>query len=200
MPSGTNLFNLPPTQGGRGNVNLFPRSGDSGDLFADSFTTDSLPRVTSLDRFNDPSGSLPSPLEQTTTILQGEDEEYWYSDDDASMGESDDESSSRHPTRGFRANDFDILVSSGRHDDSDILGIRMRSFSPHYAPHSLTTYTPSSRDSPLNDERTAFIFRYFVNVTGPSLSLYERHPLDPSPVFHGEEVPKARRHIWTCTV
>jgi len=50
----------------------------------------------------------------------------------------------------------------------------------------------------LNDPHTAAIFWYFVNMTGPSMSLYERHPFDPSPMFQGAPVPKARRHIWTC--
>jgi len=31
------------------------------------------------------------------------------------------------------------------------------------------------------------------------MSLYERHPFDPAPMFQGRPVPKQRQHIWTYT-
>jgi hypothetical protein len=30
------------------------------------------------------------------------------------------------------------------------------------------------------------------------MSLYERHPFDPTPMFQGHPIPKERQHIWTC--
>ena len=70
----------------------------------------------------------------------------------------------------------------------------------HFATDNvLASYYPSSKNSPLNDTRTASIFWYFVNVTGPTMSLYERHPVNPSPIFEGKPVPKSAMHLWTCT-
>ncbi|KAI0888823.1 uncharacterized protein GGS22DRAFT_152449 [Annulohypoxylon maeteangense] len=51
----------------------------------------------------------------------------------------------------------------------------------------------------LNDKQIAAVFWHFINVTGPSISLYERHPFDPTPLFQGTSIPKARQHIWTYT-
>lgn len=65
-------------------------------------------------------------------------------------------------------------------------------------PNVLTTYQPSAQTSPLNDSTAARIFHHFVNVTGPSISVYERHPANPSLLFQGHPVPKSQQHIWAC--
>ncbi|CAL3965201.1 unnamed protein product [Diplocarpon coronariae] len=63
----------------------------------------------------------------------------------------------------------------------------------------LATYTPSYQSTPLRDEMTARIFCHFVNVTAPCISMYERHPANPSLIFQGKPVPKSQQHIWTYT-
>jgi hypothetical protein len=64
--------------------------------------------------------------------------------------------------------------------------------------HLLTSYFPSMKDSPLRDPVGAKIFCHFVNVIGPGISMFERHPANPSLVFQGHPVPQAQRHIWSC--
>jgi hypothetical protein len=62
----------------------------------------------------------------------------------------------------------------------------------------LATYVPSSQSTPLRDPMTARIFCHFVNVTGPCMSLFERHPANPSLMFQGAPVPKSQQNIWAC--
>ncbi|ESZ98711.1 hypothetical protein SBOR_0949 [Sclerotinia borealis F-4128] len=64
----------------------------------------------------------------------------------------------------------------------------------------LSAYNPSLRLSPLNDSMTARIFCHFINVTGPSISMFERNPANPSLIFQGKSIPSSQQHIWTYTV
>jgi hypothetical protein len=125
-------------------------------------------------------------------------EEYWQSDDEASIGESDDEAMPDPHLVHLEANDLGIEVAKRIEPHHDLYGVRIRSFAGLADANVLDTYTPSSASSPLNDAQTAAVFWYFVNVTGQSMSLYERHPFDPTPMFQGIPVPKQRQHIWTC--
>lgn len=126
---------------------------------------------------------------------------YWSPDDEASMGESEDENEgfTEEDLAHLESNDLGIRVARRMDRTAEYYDTRLRTFTGFVDANSvLATYTPSSTNSPLNDAQTASVFWYFVNVTGPSMSLYERHPFDPSPLFQGQPVPKARRHIWTC--
>ncbi len=124
--------------------------------------------------------------------------EYWYPDDDASMVDSGDEADPESQSGHLKSNELGVLVAKRLEAPSDRNGTQLRSFSRFASSDVLSTYFPASSNSPLNDKKTAVMFWYFVNVTGPSMSLYERHPSDPSPMFQGIPVPKARQHIWTC--
>ncbi|KAK4678072.1 hypothetical protein QC764_304320 [Podospora pseudoanserina] len=135
-------------------------------------------------------------LSGTVSVEEG----YWQSDDEASMMASDDEQGPIDPhSSHLESNDLGILVARRLDTDGDAYGVHIRSFAGHNATNVLDTYMPSSANSPLNDSQTAAIFWYFVNVTGQSMSLYERHPFDPTPMFQGQPVAKERQHIWTYT-
>jgi len=137
-------------------------------------------------------------IRSQNTLPVAQDGEYWYSDDDASMVDSDDEALSDSHAAHLESNDLGIIVARKLHAPLDLFGTQMRSFHAFAEDNVLASYMPSSTNSPLNDSQTAAIFWYFVNVTGPAMSLYERHPFDPTPMFQGQPVPKARQHIWTC--
>ncbi|KAK0735885.1 hypothetical protein B0T21DRAFT_194030 [Apiosordaria backusii] len=148
------------------------------------------------------SEQLASPGTAAMTLsrtVSGE-EGYWQSDDEASMMASDDEQGPIDPhSSHLESNDLGILVARRLDTDGDAYGVHIRSFAGHGVNNVLDTYMPSSASSPLNDSQTAAIFWYFVNVTGQSMSLYERHPFDPTPMFQGLPVAKERQHIWTYT-
>jgi hypothetical protein len=117
------------------------------------------------------------------------------------MVESDDDYDTAFESQvsHLESNDLGIRVARQANAFGDLYGTQLRTFSGFVDINGiLATYTPSSTNSPLNDSRTAAVFWYFVNVTGPCISLYERHPFDPSPMFQGKPVPKVRQHIWTC--
>lgn len=68
----------------------------------------------------------------------------------------------------------------------------------NYGPNMLASYHPSARDSPLSNPIAAGIFCHFINVIAPSMSMFERHPTNPSIVFQGNPVPRSQQHIWSC--
>ena len=114
------------------------------------------------------------------------------------MGESDDDALPDPHVMHLESNDLGIQVARRLQPHHDVYGVGIRSFAGLANDNMLETYTPSSDSSPLNDSQTAAVFWYFVNVTGQSMSLYERQPFDPTPLFEGHPVPKQRQHIWTC--
>jgi len=133
--------------------------------------------------------------DQPSAIFDQADREDWeipLSDDDVSMGESDDEILEvRDPRIG-------ALIASQLEGPMSGFGTRMRSFSAYADTGLLTAYFPSAQTSPLTDPRTATVFWHFVNVTGPSMSLYERHPMDHSRLAESRPAPIAGHNIWTC--
>ena len=67
-------------------------------------------------------------------------------------------------------------------------------------PDTLATYMPKYTSSPLMDEDTAQIFCHFVTATGPLMSGYGRHPVNPALLFSGTPVPKSQQALWTYTL
>ena len=122
-----------------------------------------------------------------------------YDDDDASMGGSDDELVPVLPQAEMNLDDVGLVVSRRLEQPSNFFDTKTRTFSFFAQDNFLAAYEPSPMSSPLNDKQIASVFWHFINVTGPSISLYERHPVDPSPLFQGQPVPRSRQHIWTCT-
>lgn len=137
---------------------------------------------------------------EPTRYVFDEENAYWYPDDDASMVASDDEEEdSDDEAQHLESNDLGVIVAKRlQNRPIDAFGTQMRTFSNFADANVLATYVPSSINSPLNDAQTASVFWYFVNVTGPSMSLFERRPVDPTPIFQGQPVPRSRQHIWTC--
>lgn len=126
-----------------------------------------------------------------------EDWEYDFYDDDASMGESEDEFSLARRDSQFGYDGQGVVTSQRFDHQYHMFGTHTRTFSTIGAETVLATYDPSPANSPLTDKHIAAVFWHFMNVTGPSMSLYERHPLDPTNLFSGQ-TPKSKQHGWTC--
>jgi Fungal specific transcription factor domain len=73
----------------------------------------------------------------------------------------------------------------------------MRTLLPNDEPSLLAHYRPSATASPLMDPTAAHIFSHFVYATGPSLSIFERHPPDTSVLFQHGPNPSETQNIWT---
>lgn len=151
---------------------------------------------------------VPEPnLQQPTHFPDNEDHQaeyqsaeqpsYWQSDDEASMIDSDDETAPDNHLVHLKSNDLGMELARRLEPHLDAYGVRIRSFAAFADGNILDTYTPSSASSPLNDPQTAAVFWHFVNVTGQSMSLYERQPFDPTSLFEGRPIPQQRPHIWT---
>jgi hypothetical protein len=139
---------------------------------------------------------LPSPFAGQQISPEVErDDPYEVSDEDIAMGEYQwqDVLQDDH----LKSNDLGIVVALQAGQDSQGLGLRSyTSFIDR--PDMLATYMPSSQATPMSDRTTAMIFCHFVNVTGPSMSIFERHPSNPSLIFQGTPVPRSQQHIWSC--
>lgn len=131
------------------------------------------------------------------TEEQLEDWEYDFYDDDASMGESDDEFYSARRDSQFGPDGQGVVTSRTLAHQYQMFGTHTRTFSTIGAETVLATYDPSPANSPLTDKHIAAVFWHFMNVTGPSMSLYERHPLDATNIFGGQ-MPISKQHSWTC--
>ena len=64
----------------------------------------------------------------------------------------------------------------------------------------LSSYQPTFTASPLRDSTTARVFCHFITATGPSLSIFERHPINPSVIFTGAPVQASQQSLWTYTL
>ncbi|KAI9884345.1 MAG: 25S rRNA (adenine645-N1)-methyltransferase [Watsoniomyces obsoletus] len=77
----------------------------------------------------------------------------------------------------------------------------LRTFTNYLAePNMLATYRPSPLAAQLRDPMTGRIFCHFLTATGPSMSIFERHPANPSVMFSTGPVPSSQRSLWTYTL
>lgn len=118
-------------------------------------------------------------------------------EEDTKMGEREDDEDSEEDDLDthLKNNDLGVVVALQARQDT----AQPRTFTSFIdQPDMLSHYIPSSRSSPLRDPMTARVFCHFINVTGPAMSMFERHPANPSLIFKGEPVPRSQQHIWTC--
>ena len=131
-------------------------------------------------------------------MIDEDDDPFDVSDDDIPMEEYVDSATWGDDFLDHvKSNDLCIVVALQAGQESR--GQQLRSFTTFIdRPDMLATYVPSPQSSPLSDSMTARIFCHFVNVTAPCISLFERHPANPSLIFQGQPVPASQQHIWTC--
>jgi len=119
-------------------------------------------------------------------------------DDDALMGDSDDEGQVAKYNSAARLNQIGMIAAQRASGRFDMFGTQPRTFSGYADSGVLVSYEPDPSKSPLNDPKIAAVFFHFVNVTGPSISIYERHSFDANLArLQGQNV-QARQHIWAC--
>ncbi|KAK7418387.1 hypothetical protein QQX98_004007 [Neonectria punicea] len=112
-------------------------------------------------------------------------------DDDTSMGESDDETRDPRQVLGPMVKHF-----NGTWDPD---GTQVRAFSTFAKCDVLSEYTASAQISELKDPKMLAIFMHFIQVTGPSMSLYERHPFDNGGEDNYDPTPKGPNNLWSYT-
>ncbi|EEH41757.2 hypothetical protein PAAG_03678 [Paracoccidioides lutzii Pb01] len=65
---------------------------------------------------------------------------------------------------------------------------------------SLTSYTPSPFASPLMDPEVTRIFCHFITSVAPVLSIFERHPVNPTVILSTAPIPPSQQSLWTYTL
>ncbi|KAH6663471.1 hypothetical protein B0J14DRAFT_661984 [Halenospora varia] len=143
-------------------------------------------------------GALPY---QHNQIIDDDDDPFDVTDDEdmlmeeySSAGDWQGNSQNDH----LRSNDLGLMVAHrAGHQTHDTNPRSFTSSMDHQ--NMLATYTPSPQSSPLNDSKMAAVFCHFVNVTGPCISMFERHPANSSLIFQGRPILQSQQHIWTYT-
>ncbi|KAH7238307.1 hypothetical protein BKA59DRAFT_241849 [Fusarium tricinctum] len=147
-----------------------------------------------------PSDSQPDPLAMKREGMQMkvtvhdydiEYDDFEMPEDDASMGESDDDTQDPRQVLGPVMKQF-----NGTWDTN---GTRVRTFSTFAQSNILSDYTASARITELKDPVMLQIFMHFIQVTGPSMSLYERHPFDHTGENSFDPTPKGANNLWSYT-
>ena len=64
----------------------------------------------------------------------------------------------------------------------------------------LDHYKAQEVANPLRNPATARVFAHFISVTGPSLSIFERHPRNTSVLFTEGQIPFSQQGLWTYTM
>ncbi|KXT10460.1 hypothetical protein AC579_1844 [Pseudocercospora musae] len=64
----------------------------------------------------------------------------------------------------------------------------------------LDKYKVENVANPLKNPATARVFAHFISATGPSLSIFERHPRNTSVLFHERSIPLSQQGLWTYTL
>jgi hypothetical protein len=133
-------------------------------------------------------------------VDEDENDPYDLSDEDYATEEYEDDNGAwqeQLQENHLRNNDLGVVVAGQARQETHNLAVRsITSFIDRS--NMLATYTPSPQSSPLNDSMTARLFCHFIHVTGPTMSMFERHPANPSLIFQGQPVSKSQQHIWTC--
>lgn len=60
---------------------------------------------------------------------------------------------------------------------------------------ALFSYMDSPANSDLRNQGEMTIFSYFLNITSPTISMYERHPCDP---VEKQEFHSKGHNLWSC--
>jgi len=94
-------------------------------------------------------------------------------------------------------NDFSMMLALHRDSTNEL---SMRRYDNFIYSGILDHYRPEFTANPLKNQNTARVFMHFITSTGPTLSIFERHPRNTSALF--DEVPQStpRQGLWTYTL
>ena len=78
--------------------------------------------------------------------------------------------------------------------------LQMRRYDTFIYEGILDHYRSDDHANPLRNRATAMVFAHFVAVTGPSLSIFERHLRNSSVLFSEGQIPFPQQGLWTYTM
>jgi hypothetical protein len=77
---------------------------------------------------------------------------------------------------------------------------RTRTYDTFLYPGFLDHYRAEQAANPLKNDATKRVFAHFISVTGPSLSIFERHHRNTSMLFNSGAIPTSQQGLWTHTL
>lgn len=86
------------------------------------------------------------------------------------------------------------------HNKISVGDLQMRRYDTFIYAGILDHYRVDEVASPLKNPATARVFAHFVSATGPSLSIFERHPRNTSVLFAEGGIPFSQQGLWTYTM
>ena len=118
-------------------------------------------------------------------------------DDPYDVASDEEEMDNEYNIANTPQNDVGLMLALSASRDDLVL----RSYTTFLnEPNVLSSYRPKYTASPLMDSKTARIFCHFITATGPSLSIFERHPTNTSLMFTGAPIPSSQQALWTYTL
>ena len=122
--------------------------------------------------------------------VECEDDDYWDVQSDEEMLDREDEPSE---DMAVLSRDYS-LIRRIHFENTNELAVRR--YDAFIYDGILTHYKPEHVANPLKNPKTARVFAHFIHITGPSLSIFERNPRNPSSVFDGP-TPSSLQSLWT---
>jgi hypothetical protein len=86
-------------------------------------------------------------------------------------------------------------VLMGQH--FNLPSLQIRRYDTFLQEGMLDRYRVEWHANPLKNPATARVFAHFISATGPSMSAFERHPVNSSVLFTEGSVPLAQQGLWT---
>ncbi|CAN9125125.1 unnamed protein product [Alternaria alternata] len=125
--------------------------------------------------------------------IENEDDDYWdvQSDEDMFDAETAEDEKALLATKEFDT------IRRIHFENYNELGIRR--YDAFLYDGLLSDYRPEYAASPLRNPKTARVFAHYIHVNGPTLSMYERNPRNPTLIFEGSTRP-AQQGLWTYTL
>jgi hypothetical protein len=79
----------------------------------------------------------------------------------------------------------------------NVPSLQIRRYDTFLQEGMLERYRVEWHANPLRNPATARVFAHFISATGPSMSAFERHPVNSSVLFTEGSVPLAQQGLWT---
>jgi hypothetical protein len=132
----------------------------------------------------------------SAAAVRTQDDDYYdvYADEDDRMGLLPE--AEMDPYRGGRPNHGTL---SGLLEMNQMIAhdVRTRAYDTFVFPGFLDHYRAEQAANPLKNDATKRVFAHFIAVTGPSLSIFERHHRNTSMLFNPGAVPASQQGLWT---
>jgi hypothetical protein len=140
------------------------------------------------------SGFDPDHLSPTQALdaaaVENEDDDYWDVQSDEEMEDAPDQMM-------ISNRDFRLIL---RLHEENIGDLSVRRYDSFIYEGILDFYRAEWVANPLRNPATARVFAHFVYATGPTLSVFERNPRNPSAMFTEGPVPTSQQSLWTYTL